>query len=65
VNDDERIVENMVCIVLKQTLGSCRILYLPRNLCNLQERTCQHYILEILIATTHELEAKLAEKQKG
>jgi hypothetical protein len=52
VNDDERIVENMICIVLKQTIGSCSILYLPRNLRNLQERTCQHYRLEILVETT-------------
>jgi hypothetical protein len=35
------IAENMIFIVLKQTMDSNRIFYLSRNFYNLQDRTCQ------------------------
>jgi hypothetical protein len=38
---DEMIAENMIFIVLKQTMDSNRIFYLSRNFYNLQDRTCQ------------------------
>jgi hypothetical protein len=46
---DERIAENMICIVLKRTMDSNRIFYLSRSFYNLQERTCQKYRIEVLL----------------